>query len=222
VMLFFILFVLPQFSSVLQDFGGKSDSALSLFIRISEFMRANGTALLLAGAALVLGLWLVLRRAEARSALIARLAVIPGISGIFQYYRTSLFCRNLGVLLSSGVGLTATLRILVDIMAVAGKVDTWKAAADRVRQGGKLSEALSGKSSLPPMAVRMLRLGEETGQLPVLAGRVAEFYEAKLQRSLDRIVAIIGPLAIISISAVVGGLIVSVMTALLSVTQLVG
>ena len=216
------LFVLPQFSSVLQDFGGKSDSALSLFIRISEFMRANGTALLLAGAALVLGLWLVLRRAEARSALIARLAVIPGISGIFQYYRTSLFCRNLGVLLSSGVGLTATLRILVDIMAVAGKVDTWKAAADRVRQGGKLSEALSGKSSLPPMAVRMLRLGEETGQLPVLAGRVAEFYEAKLQRSLDRIVAIIGPLAIISISAVVGGLIVSVMTALLSVTQLVG
>ena len=68
----------------------------------------------------------------------------------------------------------------------------------------------------------MLRLGEETGQLPALAGRVAEFYEAKLQRSLDRIVGIIGPLAIVAISGVVGGLIVSVMTALLSVTQLVG
>jgi general secretion pathway protein F len=76
-------------------------------------------------------------------------------------------------------------------------------------------------SSLPPMAVRMLRLGEETGQLPALAGRVAEFYEAKLQRSLDRIVGIVGPLAIVTISTVVGGLIVSVMTALLSVTQLV-
>jgi len=222
VMLFFILFVLPQFSSVLQDFGNKSVSALSFFIRLSDFMRANGTALLLAGAALVLGLWLVLRRRDARNALIARLAAIPGVSGIFQYYRTSLFCRNLGVLLGSGVSLTATLRILVDIMAVTGKVETWKAAADRVRQGGKLSEALSASSTLPPMAVRMLRLGEETGQLPVLAGRVAEFYEAKLQRSLDRIVSIVGPLAIISISAVVGGLIVSVMTALLSVTQLVG
>ena len=222
VMLFFILFVLPQFSSVLQDFGSKSVSALSFFIHLSDFMRANGTALLLAGAALVLGLWLVLRRPDARNALIARLAAIPGVSGIFRYYRTSLFCRNLGVLLGSGVSLTATLRILVDIMAVTGKVETWKAAADRVRQGGKLSEALSASSTLPPMAVRMLRLGEETGQLPVLAGRVAEFYEAKLQRSLDRIVSIVGPLAIISISAVVGGLIVSVMTALLSVTQLVG
>ena len=72
------------------------------------------------------------------------------------------------------------------------------------------------------MAVRMLRLGEETGQLPVLAGRIAEFYEAKLQRSLDRAVGIAGPVAILTISVVVGGLIVSVMTALLSVTQLVG
>ena len=55
----------------------------------------------------------------------------------------------------------------------------------------------------------------------MLAGRVAEFYEAKLQRSLDRMLAIVGPLAIIFISVVVGGLIVSVMTALLSVNQMV-
>ena len=222
VMLFFILFVLPQFSSVLQDFGNKSDSALSFFIRLSDFMRANGTALLVAEAALVAASWLVLRRPDARAAIIDRVASIPGISGIFQFYRTSLFCRNLGVLLDSGVSLTATLRILVDIMAVTGHVEAWTLAADRVRHGGKLSEALSASSSVPPMAVRMLRLGEETGQLPALSGRIAEFYEAKLQRSLDRIVGIVGPLAIISISAVVGGLIVSVMTALLSVTQLVG
>jgi general secretion pathway protein F len=222
VMLFFILFVLPQFSSVLQDFGNKSDSALGFFIRLSDFMRANSTVLLIAGASLVAASWFVLRRPDARAAIVSRLASIPGISGIFQFYRTSLFCRNLGVLLDSGVSLTATLRILVDIMAVTGHVEVWTLAADRVRHGGKLSEALSASSSMPPMAVRMLRLGEETGQLPALAGRIAEFYEAKLQRSLDRIVGIAGPLAIISISAVVGGLIVSVMTALLSVTQLVG
>jgi general secretion pathway protein F len=222
VMLFFIIFVLPQFSSVLQDFGSKSDTALGFFIRLSDFMRANATALLLGGAALISAIWLVLRRPGARAALIGAAAGIPGVAGIFQFYRTSLFCRNLGVLLGSGVGLTATLRILVDIMSTTGNAETWTLSADRVRHGGKLSEALLASSSLPAMAVRMLRLGEETGQLPALAGRVAEFYEAKLQRSLDRIVAIIGPLAIITISAVVGGLIVSVMTALLSVTQLVG
>ena len=70
------------------------------------------------------------------------------------------------------------------------------------------------------MAIRMLRLGDETGQLPVLAGRVADFYGAKLQRMLDRLVGIAGPAAIIAISFVVGGLIVSVMTALTSVGAL--
>ncbi|HLG80951.1 MAG TPA: type II secretion system F family protein [Bradyrhizobium sp.] len=222
VMLFFILFVLPQFSSVVQDFGGKSDTALSYFLRLSDFMRANGTVLSITAIAAIISAWMVLRRREARAAIVGAAARLPGLSSVFQFYRTSLFCRNLGVLLGSGVSLTATLRILVDIMAVTGRLDAWSLAADRVRHGGKLSEALSASSSLPPMALRMLRLGEETGQLPVLAGRVAEFYEAKLQRSLDRIVAIIGPLAIITISTVVGGLIVSVMTALLSVTQLVG
>jgi general secretion pathway protein F len=221
VMLFFILFVLPQFSAVLQDFGTKQDTALGAFIKLSDFLRANATAALLGTAAVIALVWWLLRRPGATAAIVNTLARMPGIRGIFQYYRTSLFCRNLGVLLGSGVNLTATLRILVDIMAVTGSEASWTAAADRVRHGGKLSDALSVASSLPPMAVRMLRLGEETGQLPALAGRVAEFYEAKLQRSLDRIVGIVGPVAIITISTVVGGLIVSVMTALLSVTQLV-
>ncbi|MDB5635427.1 MAG: type secretion system protein, partial [Bradyrhizobium sp.] len=160
VMLFFILFVLPQFSSVLQDFGAKSDSALSVFIRVSDFMRANGTALLLASATLIASIWFLLRQAGTRTAIVGAVARMPGVAGIFRFYRTSLFCRNLGVLLGSGVSLTATLRILVDIMAVTGNVETWTAAADRVRHGGKLSEALSASSGLPPMAVRMLRLGE--------------------------------------------------------------
>jgi general secretion pathway protein F len=222
VMLFFILFVLPQFSSVLQDFGAKSDTALSVFIRLSDFLRANATAALLTVAFTIAGLWWLFRRPGATDAVVSVIARTPGIANIFQFYRTSLFCRNLGVLLGSGVNLTATLRILVDIMAVTGNVTVWTTAADRVRHGGKLSDALLASSNMPPMAIRMLRLGEETGQLPALAGRVAEFYEAKLQRSLDRIVGIVGPLAIITISTVVGGLIVSVMTALLSVTQLVG
>jgi general secretion pathway protein F len=91
-----------------------------------------------------------------------------------------------------------------------------------VRHGGKLSDALAASAVLPAMALRMLRLGEETGQLGMLAGRVADFYEAKLQRSLGQAVGVAGPLAIILISVVVGGLIVSVMTALLSVSQAVG
>ena len=222
VLTFFILFVLPQFSSVLRDFGAKSDSAINTFLDFSDFLRGNATQILLAVVAFIVGAWLLLRRKGVRTAIISEISRLPGISTIFNFYRAALFCRNLGILLSSDVTLTATLRILVDIMSVTGRVAPWTATADRVRHGGKLSDALAAAALLPPMAIRMLRIGEETGQMPTLSARIADFYEAKMQRSLDRLVGIIGPLAIISISVVVGGLIVSVMTALLSITQVVG
>ena len=218
---FFILFVLPQFSSVLRDFNAKTDSMINVFLGISDFVRGHGLEIVIALSILILGSWAALRRPDVRARIISNLARMPGISSVFNFYRTSLFCRNLGILLGSEVTLTATLRILVDIMSVTGDSSVWLTAADRVRHGGRLSDALSASAILPPMAIRMIRIGEETGQLATLATRIAEFYEAKLQRSLDRVVAVVGPLAIISISIVVGGLIVSIMTALLSISQIV-
>ena len=222
VLLFFLTFVLPQFASVLQDFGAKVDPFILAFLNLSTILRANSDAVLATTAAVIAGSWLLLRQESVRRGLMNALTRLPVVREVMKYYRTSLFCRNLGLLLGSGVNLTTTLRILVDMMASVGASAVWTDAADRVRHGAKLSDALADTQALPSMAVRMLRLGDETGQLPVLAGRVAEFYEAKLQRTLDRIVGIAGPAAIIVISIVVGGLIVSVMTALMSVSQIVG
>ncbi|MFB9265915.1 type II secretion system F family protein [Bradyrhizobium erythrophlei] len=222
VLLFFLTFVLPQFASVLQDFGAKVDPFVLGFLNLSTFLRANSDAVLAILAAVIAIAWLSLRQEGVRRGLMTALTRLPAIREVMKYYRTSLFCRNLGLLLGSGVNLTTTLRILIDMMSSIGSSTVWTDAADRVRHGAKLSDALADTEALPPMAVRMLRLGDETGQLPMLAGRVAEFYEAKLQRTLDRVVGIAGPAAIIVISIVVGGLIVSVMTALMSVSQIIG
>ena len=222
VLLFFLTFVLPQFASVLQDFGAKVDPFILGFLNLATFLRANADAVLAALAAAIAGGWLLLRQGGVRRGLVNTLTRLPVVREVMKYYRTALFCRNLGLLLGSGVNLTTTLRILVDMMASVGSAVVWTDAADRVRHGAKLSDALADTRALPAMAVRMLRLGDETGQLPALAGRIAEFYETKLQRTLDRVVGIAGPAAIIVISIVVGGLIVSVMTALMSVSQIVG
>ncbi len=222
VLVFFLLFVLPQFSAVLRDLNAKLDPIVATFLNLSDFLRAHTTEFVVGLMLVLLGGWLLLRRAPVRATLVLQLSYLPVMRQVFDSYRAGLFCRNLGILLGSGVTLTATLRILADIMAATASASVWGATADRVRHGGKLSDALGATAILPPMAVRMLRLGEDTGQLSILAGRVAELYEAKLQRSLDRAVGIAGPLAIVLISFVVGGLIVSVMTALLSVSQAVG
>jgi general secretion pathway protein F len=222
VLTFFLFFVLPQFGSVLRDFGAKLDSIVVSLLALSDFATTHTRSIATVLLILVVTAWLALRRPRVRAAITYGISKLPLARSIMTFHRTALFCRNLSVLLGSGVNLTPTLRILADMMASTGHGAAWEGAVDRVRHGAKFSDALADTAALPAMAVRMLRLGDETGQLPMIAARVAEFYEAKLQRSLDRLVGIAGPAAIIVISFVVGGLIVSVMTALLSVSQVIG
>jgi general secretion pathway protein F len=207
---------------VLHDFGTKLDPVAAAFLQLSEFMNAHPDGIGVATMLVLTSALLLARQATFRKAVILRLARLPFIRTIVELHQVAIFSRNLEVLLGAGVSLTTALRIIANMMSTWGDNAVWTRVGEKVRQGGKLSEALEQTGCLPAMAVRILRLGEETGQLPVLAGRVAEFYESKLQRSLDRTVGFVGPLAIIVISTIVGGLIVSVMTALLSVTQSVG
>jgi general secretion pathway protein F len=220
VLLFFLLVVLPQFANVFQDFNAKLDPVLVTFLGISNFLRKDtSTVLIVLTCLLSVGL-LLSRRPAVRARVIDAASRLPLVRPVFGYGRTALFCRNLGLLLASGVTLPASLRVLADMMATSSDISIWTEVVDKVRQGGKLSDALAQTRALPSMAVRTLRLGEDSGQLSMLAGRVADVYDAKLQRSLKRLVGIIGPASIIVISMIVGGLIVSVMTALLSVNQI--
>jgi general secretion pathway protein F len=221
VLLFFLNFVLPQFANVFRDFDAKLDPVLATFLRLSDLMRSNGQTIAVVVLVSLVAVWVILRRRSTRGPLVRALARLPIVRPIMDYHRTGRFCRSLSLMLSSGVMLTSALRILVDTMEASGTPEQWSNIVDKVRHGGKLSDALTATRALPPMAIRTLRLGEDSGQLATLAGRVADFYEAKLQRSLDRAIGVVGPLAIIVISLIVGGLIVSVMTALLSVYQVV-
>jgi len=221
VLTFFLLFVLPQFGSVLRGFQTKLDPIVVFFLGLSDLVRSHGTAIAVCAVILVISGWLLAARPDAQRAAWNTMMHLPVLKSLLMFHTTGLFCRNLGLLLGSGLTLSATLRILVDLLDRRGRPETWTRVADHVRHGGKLSDALADAKALPATAVRMLRLGEETGQLATLSSRIAEFYEAKLQRSLDRIIGIAGPAAIIGISTIVGGLIVSVMTSLLSVSPIV-
>jgi general secretion pathway protein F len=220
VLLFFLLVVLPQFSGVFRDFNAKLDPVLVAFLGVSEFLRQNTSAILAVLACLLSIGFLLSRQPGARAVTIDVVSRLPLVREVLGYRRTALFCRNLGLLLGSGVTLPTSLRVLAEMMATSSDVAIWTQVVDKVRQGGKLSDALAQTRALPSMAVRTLRLGEDAGQLSMLAGRVADFYDAKLQRSLDRLIGVVGPASIIFISLIVGGLIVSVMTALLSVNQI--
>lgn len=222
VLVFFLMFVMPQFSTVLRDMGAKLDPAVQVLLDLSDALQAHAAEAGVAAVLIPLLAFAAISRPAVRAAVAGALGKLPLVRTVLMFRRSAVFCRNLAILLGNGVTLSAALRIIVDVMATGEGASVWAKAADRVRHGGRLSDAFAEGDVLPPMAIRMLRLGEETGQLALLSGRIADFYEEKLQRSLARVVAVVGPAAIVTISVVVGGLIVSVMTALLSVSQSIG
>src|SRR6185369_16036293 len=86
VLLFFLLFVLPQFASVLRDFNAKLDPIVLMFISMSEFLRANGTVLAVALALFIAAFWLMLRRPTTRAAMVTQLSRMPLIKPILTYH----------------------------------------------------------------------------------------------------------------------------------------
>src|SRR4029077_10954539 len=123
-----------------------------------EFMNAHQDAIGLAAALVVASGLLLARPPKFRKAVRFRILRLPLVSTIAERHQTAVFCRNLDVLLTAGVPLTTSLRIIANMMAAWGDDVLWTGVVERVRQGGKLSDALDESGGLPAMAVRILRL----------------------------------------------------------------
>ena len=167
-------------------------------LRLSDFLRGHGAELGIAALAIVIGGWLVLRVPSVRSPSSRKCRACPASRRCSTSIGPPCSAATSAVLLGSEVTLTATLRILADIMATTGRSAAWNATVDRVRHGGKLSDALAATAILPRdghshAAARRRNWSTADARRQ----RIAEFYEAKLQRSLDRLVGIVGPLAIV-------------------------
>jgi general secretion pathway protein F len=146
--------------------------------------------------------------------------MVPGIAGPMEDRRTARLVGTLGLLVENGVALPAALKILRDVVSEPRCIAALDRLHDQVRNGRRFADALAETDLLPPLAVRMLRVGDETGDLASIAAHAAQFYEHKLGLGLDRLMGAIGPATIILVSIVIGTLIISIMSALLSITEL--
>jgi general secretion pathway protein F len=220
VLTFFMLVVVPQFAATLRDFGPPPTGLVGFILAASDFMVRNSVALGLGVVVAGVAIAAILVQPRYRAVLAEILMRVPVIRDIVSLRRTVLFCSSLGTLLTNGVTLTAALGVIVDLPGASAA--TMDAVIEGVRRGGRLVDALSKTSYIPPLALKMLRVGEESGELAIVARRTAEFYQSKLSDRLDHLASIIGPAAIVIIAGLIGTLIVSILSALLSMNQLVG
>jgi general secretion pathway protein F len=220
ILIFFLTYVVPQFQTVFADLQNRLNAGAAFVLAASNWLRANLD--LVVGGCVMAALvgWLLLHERERRARFFALFAVIPGIGGTMRDRRTARLISTLGLLVGNGVPLPTALKILRNIVVEPRYVAAIDQVYEQVRNGRRFGDALAETELLPPLAVRMLKVGDETGDLASIARHAAQFYEHRLSLGLDRLMGAVGPAAIVLVSVVIGALIISIMSALLSITDL--
>jgi general secretion pathway protein F len=167
--------------------------------------------------------------AGARAALqqgLIRLAVdrlllrLPVIGALTKEVLAARFTRVLGTLLLNGVALIPAMAIVRDAMGNRVARGAVERASLTARGGGSLTTELDGAGVFPPRTIHLLRLGEETAQLGAMALRAADIHEEKTRLATQRLTALLVPAMTILMGLAVGGIVASLMTAMLSLNDL--
>lgn len=203
------------------DGTGKSPPALvEGLLAIQRFVAQQWALLLillLAGIALV---GHALRQSSVRDVMQRAILSIPVVSSFAAQGEIARFCRALGAMLESGVPILEAMTIASRAQSLGVYARAIDAASADVARGVGLAQALRKSDRFTDLSLRLISVGEQTGQLEVMLARVAEIYEAGVERDLKRLTALLSPALTLIIGLLVGGIMLSVLQALVSINDL--
>ncbi len=159
--------------------------------------------------------------AKVSETLLMRSARPPVVGQLIQSYAAAQFARTLATLLESGVGLLHAMRLAVDVVGNVVVREELEACIDGIRSGAALRMLLAEAKHLPPIAVELVAVGEQTGQLPSMLGKVAELCDEEVRGKLKHLLSLLEPALILGLGAIVGAIITAILTALLGLNDLV-
>jgi general secretion pathway protein F len=206
VSLFLLGYVVPRFSHIYEDIGGDLPWLTRMLMAWGRFVEARG-ALLLGGVTAAVAVLVVWLRQPAAHQLIARQIMrFPAIGERVRIYQLTRFYRTMGMLLSGGTPIAQAIGM------VSGLLDQdlrqrLEGALKRVREGKPISASLDAQLLTTPVALRMLRVGERTGEMGDMMERIADFHEEELSRWVERFTRVFEPLLMAVIGIVIGGIV---------------
>jgi general secretion pathway protein F len=215
-----LVVVVPRFKEMVLQAGTEPPAAAGAVFAVSDWLIANGVALLIALAAAIAGAVIALRQDGARQRLEATLLRLPLVGHIMRLSLTVRFCRNLGVLLENGVELPVAMRLVRDVVGSRAAARVLEEAYDHLRKGRGFIEPLARSGLFPTVVINMLRVGEETGGLTRSLLHIADLFEDKLDTTVQRTLTLLEPVIILLVSGFIASVIISIMSAVISINDL--
>lgn len=219
-LLLLLTFVVPQFTEMFDSAGKELPVPTQIVVGAADAIRsywwvAVPVFMLVSG-------WVRYQRSDPDRRLVwdGWMLKLPLFGDLILKFQVASFSRTLGTLLTNGVPLLGALSIVKDTLdnrLVAQKLDL---AIDSLKGGGGLTAPLMEANIFPSLAMQMIKLGEESAQLPEMLDRVATTYDKEIKISIQRLLALLEPVLIVGLGIMIGGIIISILMAILSVNDL--
>jgi len=216
-----LIFIVPTFANMFETLGGTLPAPTRVLIFMSEKLRVLAPVLvvLLIGMAVT---WRKIKHDERVRNVVDPIKLKTPVFGkLFQKIALSRFARNLGTMMQSGVPILQSLDIVAD---TTGNVVLGRAVRDvqeSVRTGEALAKPLENHPVFPPMVVQMMAVGEDTGALDTMLMKISQFYDQEVEATTESLTALIEPLMIAFLGAVVGSMIVALYMPIFKIFDLI-
>jgi type II secretory pathway component PulF len=224
IIVFFMTYMLPRFTSIFEGLKVPLPASTQMLISLSKFF-GNWTNWVLMGL-IATSLLILLIRVRATEAGIRKIDTFkmraPVIGSVVRLNIFAQFARTLATLLHNGVPVLTALKITEQVMPNRVVKDAIAKTREEVTDGKTLAQPLARSRIFPQLMIDMVRIGEETGDVPGALQNVAETYENELNVALRVMTNLIEPVLIIVMAVGVGGLLFSVLSAMFAVTANIG
>ena len=207
VVLFLLGYVVPRFSQVFEGMGNELPWLSRGLMQVGLFLHARQLPLALGGIGLLTLLWLLRRQPRVRRWAACQLRRLPALHQRLLMYELARFYRSLGILLQGGIPVLSAMgmaRGLLGSVAAQGL----EQACQRVGEGLPLSEALAAGQLVTPVSLRLLRAGEQSGNLGEMLERCADFHDQEIGRWVEWFVKLFEPLLMTFIGLLIGLIVV--------------
>lgn len=211
-------FVLPKFMMLFDDLGITDLPAPTAILKAtSTFMLAKWYIMIGGGIAFAIGLKLFSKTKVGRRTIDMFKLKAPVLGKLNHKVCISRFARTMATLLSSGVGILQALETVSGTVSNDVISDAILSARTSIREGEQIAEPLARSKMFPPMVIQMVSIGQESGSLDPMLGKVADFYDDEVDAALESLTAAIEPVLIVFLGGIVGFIVIAMFLPLVAI-----
>lgn len=219
VVIFLLSSIVPMFADMFEGFGSELPWVTQMVLGASNLMKAYWYLFLAAGLLFFAAIWVMKRTEKGKFMLDTFLLRMPVFGKIFKKSALARLTRTLSSLFSSSVPILQAMTMTEKVVGNAVMSKVILAARDSLERGGSLTEPMKNHWAFPPLIPHMISIGEQTGSLDHMLAKVAEFYEKEVDAETDKLKALIEPLMIVVLAAIVGTIVLAIMMPMFEMFQ---